>query len=44
MEFMLPVKIDGEAGGLREEFKAARDMVEATLVRLKKLPNFAVSL
>jgi len=43
VEYMLPVKVDGEAGGLREEFKAARDMVEATLVRLKKVPGFTVS-
>lgn len=42
MEFLLPLNSEGEAGGVKQEFAAARDMVEATLLQLKQRSEFAV--
>ena len=42
IEYLLPLAADGEAGGVRQEFKVARNLVEATLVQLKDMPAFKV--
>lgn len=42
IEYLLPMAADGEAGGVRQEFKVARNLVEATLLRLKDMPSFRV--
>lgn len=33
---------DAEAGGVRQEFRVARNLVEATLLKLKEMPRFKV--
>ena len=46
MEFTLPVDTSftrsGVPGGIRQQFSAARDLVEATLVRLKRVEGLQV--
>ena len=42
MEYVLPINADSEVGVVKQEFKAARDLVEATLVQLKQIPELAV--
>ncbi len=37
-----PFQGDGWPGGVRQQFAAVRPMVEATLLRLKQLPEFQV--
>ena len=38
-----PFEGDGWPGGVKQQFAAVRPMVEATLMQLKQLPEFAVS-
>ena len=42
VEYVLPINADSEVGVVKQEFKAARDLVEATLVQLKQVPELAV--
>ena len=42
VEYVLPINADSEVGVVKQEFKAARDLVEATLVQLKQIPELAV--
>ena len=44
VELLLPGDTDGSGypGGIKQQFVAVRDMVEAILLQLKQLPNFQV--
>ena len=44
VELLLPGDIDGSGfpGGIKQQFVAVRDMVEAILLQLKQLPEFQV--
>ena len=44
VELLLPGDIDGSGypGGIKQQFVAVRDMVEAILLQLKQLPGFQV--
>ena len=44
VELLLPGDIDGSGypGGIKQQFVAARDMVEAILLQLKQLQEFQV--
>lgn len=39
-----PFEGDGWPGGVKQQFAAVRPMVEATLMQLKQLPEFAVGI
>ena len=43
MEYLLPLKLDQEAGGVRQEFRVARNLVEETLLQLKETSRFKVN-
>ena len=44
VELLLPGDTDGSGypGGIKQQFVAVRDMVEAILLQLKQLPDFQV--